>query len=384
MKTNAAFELKGDDEADPAEVVTKALDELRGSVDTRLKAIETKSAESDKVVDRLNKLEAKLNRPANDNDRDEGEAQKLERKAFTGFLRQGRESLSVDEVKSLRVADDTAGGYLATPQFVAEVDKNLVEFSPVRAAARVGNTASGSVILPKRTGTPSAHWVDETEDRDETGSAYGQAEIPVHEGACYVDVSQRLLEDAAVNVEAEVAFDLAEEFGRLEGVAFVNGDGLKKPSGIMAETAIAQTLNGHATNLSADALISLMYALPAFYRGRGAWMLNGNSLATIRKLKDGQGNYLWQPSYQAGQPETILGRPVIEAVDMPDILANKLPIVFGDFGTAYRIFDRVALSILRDPYSQATKGLVRFHARRRVGGGVVRPEALRTLKMATS
>lgn len=287
-------------------------------------------------------------------------------------------------MKALRVADDTAGGYLAPPDFQKEVIKNIVEFSPVRQAARAGSTASGSVILPKRTGAPTASWTAESEDRPETAPSYGQVEITVHEAACYIDVSNKLLEDAAVNIEAELAFDLAEEFGRIEGAAFVNGDGVKKPLGFMAAANVGFTLNGHATTLAADPLISLMYALPAFYRNRGVWILNGTTLATVRKLKDGQSNYLWQPSYQAGAPETLLGRPVVEAVDMPDIASGAFPIAFGDFASAYRVYDRLSLSVLRDPFSMATKGLVRFHARRRVGGGVVRGEAIKKLKMATS
>ena len=130
----------------------------------------------------------------------------------------------------------------------------------------------------------------------ETGPTYGQLEIPVHEMACYVDVSNRLLEDAAVNVEDEVAFDLAEEFGRLEGVAFVNGDGVKKPVGVMAAAGVPTASTATRRTCSADALITLMYALPAVYRNSGAWMMNGTTLATVRKLKDGQGNYLWQPA----------------------------------------------------------------------------------------
>jgi len=354
------------------------LEESVAGLDTRLKAVEDKVGSVKSVADRI---EAKLNRPGAEI---KAAPAQIETKAFAGFLRQGREALALDEVKALRVSDDTAGGYLAPAEFVAQVVKGIVEFSPVRQAAKVGSTSSGSVILPKRTGTPTASWVGEDEDRPETGASYGQVEIPIHEAACYVDVSTKLLEDAAVNVESEVAADLAEEFGRIEGAAFVAGNGVKKPEGFLSASGIGATANGHATTLSADALITLAYAIPAFYRNRGVWMMNGATLATVRKLKDGQNNYLWQPSYQAGQPETLLGRPVVEAVDMPDVEADAFPIAFGDFATAYRIYDRVTLSVLRDPYSQATKGLVRFHARRRVGGGVVLAEAIKTLKMAVS
>ena len=124
--------------------------------------------------------------------------------------------------------------------------------------------------------------------------------------------------------------------------------------------------------------------MPAAYRARGSWLMNGGTLAKLRTMKDGQGNYLWQPSYQAGQPEMILGRPVVEAVDMPDVAANAYPIVFGDFATAYRIVDRLALSVLVNPYIRATDGICRIHATRRTGAGVVQAKALRKLKMATS
>lgn len=345
----------------------------------RLDAIEESIGNVKKSTDRI---EQKLARPGAPT-KPRAEETPLERRAFTAFIRRGREAMSADEVKALRVSDDTAGGYLATPEFTSEVIKNLVEVSPVRQAARVSSTSSGSVILPKRTGAPTASWVGETEARSETAATYGQTEIPVNEAACYVDVSQQLLEDAAVNVDSEVAMDIAEEFGRLEGAAFVNGNGIKKPAGFMQAAGVDFTANGHATNLAADALISLMYAMPAFYRNNGVWMMNGTTLATVRKLKDGQGNYLWQPSYQAGQPETLLGRPAIEAVDMPDIASGEFPIAFGDFNRAFRIYDRLQLAVLRDPYSQATNGLVRFHARRRVGAAVVLAEAIRKLKMST-
>jgi HK97 family phage major capsid protein len=363
----------------------QAVTELRTAVDTHRTAFDTRlTTEMRSLTERLDAIDVRTQRPGAGGSQTDDEAVQLERRAFGGFLRRGREVLPDLEARALRVSDDTAGGYLAPSEFVAEVIKGIVQYSPVRQAARVGNTSSGEVILPKRTGTPTASWVGETEDRTETGSSYGQLQIPIHEMACYVDVSLRLLEDAAVNVEAEVASDLAEEFGRLEGVAFVNGNGVKKPMGFMAAPELAYTPNKHATVLSADELITFLYAMPAVYRSTGAWMLNGNTLATVRRLKDGQNNFLWQPSYQAGQPETLLGRPVIEAVDMPDVASGTFPIAFGDFARAYRIYDRVALSIMRDPYTMATKGLVRFHARRRVGGDVVLAEALRKFKMSVS
>jgi HK97 family phage major capsid protein len=275
------------------------------------------------------------------------------------------------EVKSLQTSSDPSGGYLAPPQFVAEVLKGVVEFSPIRQAAKVGSTSAGSVILPKRTGRPTAVWVTEVEDRSATEPTYGQVEIPISEAACFVDCSLRLLEDAAIDVGQEVAADLAQEFGRLEGEAFVKGDGIKKPLGFMSSASgVGFVVNGHATTLQSDGLISLVYSLPAYYRGRGAFIMNGSTLALVRKLKDGAQNYLWQPAYMLGQPETLLGRPVIEAVDMPDVGSGTFPIAFGDWSTAFRVFDKPSgFSVLRDPYSVATKGLVRFCWLRRTSKG---------------
>lgn len=386
-----AIELKGDD--DPVEIVTKKLEELTTSFAETKAAMEkdaaTAKANFEKELaaqkKRADDMELKLARPNVQTKKDDELSD--ERKAFAGFLRRGPESLPADEVKSLRVSDDTAGGYLAPPEMTTEVLKGIVEVSPMRQAARVGNTSSGSVILPKRTGRPTARWVGETEKRQETGSTYGQVEIPVHETACFVDVSLRLLEDAAINVESEVSSDLSEEFGRQEGDVFLNGDGVKKPLGILKAEGIAYTPSGNAATLGtapADLLITHVYSMPAYYRNRGAWMMNGTTLAAIRKLKDSSQGYLWQPSLAAGQPETILGRPVIEAPDMPDIGAGAIPIAFGDFATAYRIYDRVSLSVMRDPYSVAVDGLVRFHARRRVGGGLTMAEAVKFIKCATS
>lgn len=377
------FERKEGEEADPVAVVSKSLDDLQKTLDDRLKAIETK-ADHGALVERLDKIEAKVNRPAGG--RDKAELSE-ERKAFAAYLRHA-DRTPADSLKALTVSNDAAGGYLAPAEFSTEVLKNIVEISPMRAAARVASTSAGEVILPKRTGRPTGSWVGETEDRPGTGSTYGQVEIPVHEMACYVDVSLKLLEDSAVNVEAEVAFDVAQEFGRMEGAAFISGNGVKKPTGFLNAPELTYTPTGDAATLGsapADLLITHLYAMPATYRNRGSWMMNGSTLAAIRKLKDGTtGIYLWQPAYAAGQPETILGRPVIEAPDMPDVGSGTIPIAFGDFSIAYRIFDRVGMSIFADPYTQRTSGLVRFHARRRVGGDLVMAEAIKAIKCATS
>lgn len=197
-------------------------------------------------------------------------------------------------------------------------------------------------------------------------------------------ISNELLADSGGSAEQEVRLALGEDFGKKESTAFVNGTGVQQPEGFMTNPDIEAIVNGHATNLSTDKLIDLMYALPAQYRNAGSWAMNGTTLAAVRKLKNGTtGEYLWQPSIQAGQPETILGRPVMEMIDMPDIASGAFPIIYGDF-SAYRIVDRLSMSILVNPYLLATKGLTRIHATRRVGGRVIQPARFRKLKTATS
>ena len=384
--TAASIELKGDED-DPVETVTKALAELQSSIDARLKALEEKGEkpEGDTEVEALKKrlaeLEKKANRPGSDKPSEDEQA-KIERKAFGTYLRRGA-GTPEEELKALTVTDDTQGGYLAPAEMSTEFIRDLVEYSPVRSVASVRPIASPSVKYPKRTSGTNAQWEGEGDDSAESTVTFGQLEVPARKMMTYVDISNELLSDSGGTAEAEVRLALAEDFGKKEAAAFVNGDGVMQPEGIMTNGDIAYTANGHATVLAADPLITLMYALPAQYRNAGTWMMNGTTLATVRKLKDGQGNYLWQPSYQAGQPETLLSRPVIEAVDMPDVGSGEFPILYGDF-SAYRIVDREAMSILVNPYLLATKGLTRIHATRRVGGRVLQAARFRKLKMATS
>jgi HK97 family phage major capsid protein len=383
MNTHAsavALELK--DDGDAADV-SKAVAELTKVVDDRLKVVETKSVDASKLTDRLDKLEAKLNRPANDNNA-KIEDQKIEIKAFTTFVRSGREALDADEIKSLIVGDDPRGGYFAPPQISTELITYLTQFSPVRAAARVGQTASPSVILGVRTGLTNALWEGEIEPEQESDPTFGQLEIPVFGMKTYTDVSVQLLEDSAQDIAAVLNEALGEDFGKKEGISFINGTGIKQPRGIMSHPGVQYSPGGDAALLTANGLIDLFHAVPPAYRQLGAWMMNSTTVGAVRKLVTTTGAPLWVDSLAAGNPATILGRPVIEAIDMPDIAANAYPVVFGNFNQAYRIYDRVGLTILRDPFTQATNGLVRFHARRRVGGDVVKAEAIRKLKISVS
>lgn len=378
------LELKdAGDPTDPVEIVNKSVAELTKLVNDRIGAVETKSVDAVKLNDRLDKLEAKMQRPgakgdpANDN-------QKIEIKAFTTFIRSGREAMGAEEIKSLIVGDDPSGGYLAPPQISTELITYLTQFSPVRAAARVGQTASPAVILPVRTGITNALWEGEIDPEAESEPAFGQVNIPIFGMKTYTDISVQLLEDSAQDIGAVVTEALGEDFGKKEGTAFVNGTGVSQPRGIMVHPSVLYTPGGDAALLTANGLIDLFHAVPPAYRQLGAWMMNSTTVGAVRKLVSSTGNPLWVDSLAAGNPPTILGRPVIEAIDMPDVASNSYPVVFGNFNQAYRIYDRVSLTLLRDPFTQATNGLVRFHARRRVGGDVVKAEAIRKLKISVS
>jgi len=357
---------------------TKTVEEL---------AVDLKAANDNiaAVTKRLETAETALARPAitgkaaNDNEISE------ERKAFASYLRRG-DNIPAEELKTLTIASDPGGGYLAPEEMSTEFIRNLVEFSPIRQFASVRTTGSPSVKYPKRNSITNATWEGELGTASASEPSFGQLEIPVRKLMTYVDISEELLADSAGAAEAEVRLALAEDFGSKEAVGFVNGNGVNQPEGVMTNAEIEATVNGHATNLSADKLIDLQYAMPSAYRNApgAAWAMNGTTLAAVRKLKDpGTGSYLWQPSFQAGQPETVLGKPVIEMVDMPDIGDGEFPIIFGDW-SAYRILDRVQLQVLVDPYTQKTSGVVRIHGTRRVGGRVMQAARFRKLKTAAS
>tara|TARA_R100000365_G_C2748298_1_gene79447 strand:+ start:7724 stop:8890 length:1167 start_codon:yes stop_codon:yes gene_type:complete len=380
----AVIERKNDDDDNPDSIVTKALEDLTKTVDERIKAVEEK-ADTTKLADRLDKLEVKVARPKAGDTKDADEAAKVEKKAFGTYLRLGNQT-PVDDLKALIVSSDSAGGYLAPAEMSTEFVRDLVEFSPIRQYASVRTTTAPSVKYPKRTGVTNAQWAGETEESTESTVGFGQLEVDVHKLTTFVDISNELLADSGGAAEAEVRMALAEDFGKKEAIAFVNGSGAKQPEGFMTHADIEAIINGHATNLSADKLIDLLYDMPAAYRNApgAAWAMNGTTLATVRKLKNGTtGEYLWQPSIQAGQPETILGKPVVEMVDLPDVGDGNFPIVFGDW-SAYRIVDRLSMSILSDPYTQARKDITRLHATRRVGGRVLQAARFRKLKTATS
>jgi HK97 family phage major capsid protein len=375
----SAIELKSD-ESDPAAIVTKALEGFQGNVEARLAAIEAKSA------DRLDKLEAKLARPALIHSR--GEDKPLEVKAFEGMLRRGPERLSAEEQKALVVSTDTSGGFLVPQEYGNELLKNVVLYSPIRQYARTVSMGGQSIAYPKLNGRTVATWTDETAPRTESSPTFTDQKIAAHELSTFVDVSNQLLEDNQYDLLGFLAQTFGEDMGKVEGFAFVSGTGTGQPTGLLTSTALTNIVKtGVAADFPAtdpaDTLIEIQHALPAVIAQNAVWMMNRTTLGVVRTWKDSTGRYLVLNEVGAnGAPlTTLLGRPVVDCVDFPDVAANAFPIVFGDLA-GYRIADRVGLGALRDPFTQASVGKTRFYVRKRVGADVTHGERFVKLKVS--
>ena len=350
-------------------------EKLNGLEDIKQEITQAKQAQEG-IKEQVENLETVMRRPNSG-----FEAKQIDESlvAFEAYCRKGLEGLDDAEKKALTVSNDSTGGYLAPPEYVRELLKTVTEISPVRSIARVRSTGQRSIQVPKRSSQFSAAWVAESGTRSETtGYEVGLEELPAHELYALVDISEQNLEDTVFDLEAEMQSEFAEQFAKAEGTAFVSGNAVGKPEGLLTNGDVSEVNSGNGTALLADGLITLVHSIKSEYGRNGTFMFNRGTLSAIRKLKDTAGQYVFQAgmSLQAGVPNTILGYPYVEATDMPDVGANTYPVLFGDFRRAYMIVDRVALAVTRDPFTQATSGNVRYIARRRVGGQVIQAEAV--------
>lgn len=365
--------------------VGDGLSPLRDQIEAELKRHGQETAETkqlaDRVNDRLDQIEAQIKQARHDAERARDGAPSERKAAFFEMMRKGAVA---PERKDMVVSDQSTGGFLVAEDFVPEILKAVVEFSPMRELARIRQTSSTSIKQPQRTGRPTAYWVAETGSRTESQGSYGLIEIPTNEAAAIIDISTIDLEDPAFNLETEIRADLAEEFGRLEGAAFVSGDGVQKPLGFLNDPAITPVSTATNDTFAADDILTLKYSVKTAYTGAGKFALNRAIIRTIRQMKaSGTGEYLWAAGLGTAAPATIDGDPYVELPDMPSSVADQARILaYGDWARAYTIVDRVQFAMQRDPYTQAGNGLVRFVARRRVGGQLLLPEAIAVLKVA--
>ncbi|QYJ07149.1 phage major capsid protein [Qipengyuania flava] len=308
-----------------------------------------------------------------------------------GYLRSGATS----EVKSISGAVPADGGYAVPRQIDAMIARELTEISPIRAISQVVQTGSAGYRKLVTTGGTASGWVSETAARPETDSPEF-AEIAPPTGELYANpaASQAMLDDAGFDLESWLASEIAMEFARAEGAAFVGGNGVDQPMGFLsapvstAEDAARSfgTLqyvgSGDADGFDANPdakLIDLVHTMKAGHRQGASFVMNSATLAEVRKLKTADGAFLWQPGLVEGQPDRLLGYPVVEAEDMPDIAAGTFPIAFGNFRHGYLIAERSATQVLRDPFTN--KPFVHFYATKRVGGQVLDSNAIKFLKI---
>ena len=308
-----------------------------------------------------------------------------------GYLRTG----STAEIKSISGIVPADGGYAVPRQIDAMIARALVAVSPIRSIAQVVQTGSAGYRKLVSTGGTASGWVSEAAGRPETDTP-NFAEIAPPTGELYANpaASQAMLDDAGFDLEAWLAGEIAMEFARAEGAAFVNGSGINQPEGFL--NAPVSTLidgsrafgtmqyigSGDADGFDANPdakMIDLVHTLKSGHRQGASFVMNSATLAEVRKLKTADGAFLWQPGLVEGQPDRLLGYPVVEAEDMPDIAPGSFPIAFGNFRHGYLIAERSATQVLRDPFTN--KPFVHFYATKRVGGQVLDSNAIKLLKI---
>ena len=401
--------LAFDDFARTFDAFRSANDERLAEIETRLSAdvvTEEKLTRIDAALDeakrRLDRVQLDRARPAlGGSDRGGSAADPVvaeHKAAFDTYVRAGEAAgLKRLEAKALSAGSGPDGGYLVPPSVETEVLTRLAKLSPIRAVSSVRTISTGLYKRAFSTAGPASGWVGETASRPQTASPnLAELAYPAMELYAMPAATQTLLDDAIVDIDAWLAAEVETVFAEQEGAAFVKGDGVNKPKGFLASTAVAETgwswgnlgyvptgaAGAFLSESPSDALIDLIYALKAGYRQNAVFVMNRKTQSVIRKFKDDSGAYLWQPPAVAGQPATLMSFPVIEAEDMPDIGAGSLSVAFGDFRRGYLVVDRAGIRVLRDPYS--AKPYVLFYTTKRVGGGVQDFDAIKLLRFAAS
>ena len=297
-----------------------------------------------------------------------------------------RKSLKVyldAEKKALSVGDETAGGYLAPPELVQDIIKGVQLISPIRPLAQVRQTSRRAIQYPVRSGVFAAKWVAETGTRSETaGLTYALEEIPNHEMYADVLISDQDLEDAVFNIEQEILDNATEQFAKAEGSAFVNGSGQGQPEGLLTNASLSTDNPGASAtgNVTAAGLITMWGNLKTVYSKQATWLMNRALIAQCRGLVDGQGRFLWEPGLADGTPPNLLGSPYMEVPDMPNTptaTGTTFPILYGNIKRGYLIVDRINIVVRRLQEKYAESGQIAYLIRKRVGGQVVLPEAIR-------
>lgn len=389
----------------------RAFEEFKRVNDERLKAIEGKGFAPADLEEKVNTLNAELNRLGKDltevakkanrpaAGQDAGSPEAAEHKsAFERYFRKGDETgLAAAERKAMQIGVDPDGGFLVPVEVESAIDRVAGATVAMRRLATVRTIGANSYKKTVVTSGAAGGWIGETEDSAETGTPkIGELEFAAHKMFAEPWATNDLLEDAVIDIGAWLADEVGMTFEELEGAAFIGGSGIKRPRGLLAYDTVANSnyswgklgyiasgaAGAFAASNPSDQLIDLVHALKSKYRNGAAFLMNDLTLAAVRKFKDSNGQYLWQPSLQAGAAGMLLGYAVETDDNMPDLAANSLSIAFGDFKRGYLIVDRRGVALIRDNLTK--KGYTKFHTTKRVGGGVQNFEAIKLMKFAAS
>ena len=392
--------------------ILKAMDasEQVKAVEARQADIEAKNA----LIEQKNKqLEAALNRPVlavtdeskaketaalgtklfNQFARKRGEGQTYFDEYFDGVKAVGDHALADAERKALSVNSDPSGGYLVTPEFGGIIQQQVYETSPLRQLATVAQIGTDSIEYLTDNDQAGWNWVGETQARPDTSTpVLGMIRVNVNELEAMPNVTQKLLDDATIDIEAWVAGKVAEVFARGEATAFISGNGVNKPMGILSYAAgtsvpqmqVQQVPLGSASAFTYPGLLALMGALKEPYQKNATFLTQRASMQLLLGVTDLQGRPIFNPDYtrNSSMEGYVMGQPVRFANDLPAVAANALAIAYGDWKKSYLIVDRFGVRVLRDPYTN--KPYVRFYTTKRVGGGVINPEAYKLGKFSVS
>ncbi len=309
--------------------------------------------------------------------------------AFNSYLRKGMDTgLAQIQSKSLSDSVDANGGYLVPNDLSNLIIEIVNESSPMRALATVETISSDSLDLIEDVNDFGAAWGDETTVRsaETTEPALGRDTIVTFELYAQPQATQKLIDDSSIDIEQWIARKVADKIARLEATAFISGDGVTQPQGILSYTAgtswgqIQQIGSGTSATVTSDSLVQLYYSLKDDYARNASFLMHRTTVQAVRLLKDTTNQYIWQPGLAAGAPNTLLGVPVALAADMPTPAASSLSVAVADFKRAYLIVDRIGIRTLRDPFT--AKPFVKFYTTKRVGGKVVNTDAIKLLKLA--
>ena len=397
------------------ETLARAFEEYKGVNDMRLADIERRGSADVLLSEQLSRMDQAMNKLQDDVSgvktalrrpskgggvsvvHEEGEY----KSAFMNYIAKGNEGeVSSLQTKEMSVIADQQGGFMVPTEMAERVVTRQFETTPMRQLATVMTIASEAVEMLRDTSEAEAQWVSELGARGDTDQgAIGRIRIPVHELYAQPKATQKLLDDAALNVEDWLVGRVANTFARRENTAFITGDGVGQPRGFLSystQAASDATRNwgvlehvatgadgAFASSNGADILITMMNKLRSGYLPKANWLMPRSVIDIIRKFKEsGTGAYIWQPSLQAGTPATLLGYPIVLADDMPAVASGSLSAAFGNFEEGYTIVDRKGLQSLRDPYTAAP--FVKFRCSKRVGGDVVNFDAIKVLRFATA